>query len=187
MLSINQKPLCTHLSKQTALQSILFLFFFLLPTSHNVHGSVFLYFKIFYFVNPVLLSLCIRVDAYFRFDCDQRRWWLFAMCWEDGARRPQRLLRRLRVSLETRGSTIIFLFSSFIFNFVVFICFYYALFRHAILSWKHFIDYEFGRFWTELEQLFCRKELNCRSFRKDRALLAWLCKGCCGQLLVIRF
>ena len=61
----------------------------------------------FYFV--ILFFLCMRVDAYFRFVCDQRRWWPFAMCWEDGAGRPRRLLRRLRVSLETRGSTVSFL------------------------------------------------------------------------------
>ena len=39
--------------------------------SQNVHGSVFLFFKICYFVYRVLLSLCMRVDAYFRFGCDR--------------------------------------------------------------------------------------------------------------------
>ena len=40
---------------------------------------------------------------------DQKRWWRFGMCWEDGERRWGRQLGKLRISLETRGSTVSFL------------------------------------------------------------------------------
>lgn len=46
----------------------------------------------------------------FAYDHHQRRWWLFVMCLEDGVGRSETQVGRLRVSLETHGSIVRFLF-----------------------------------------------------------------------------